>query len=167
LAYQSWSAQLTKRQHHVEVRKDGPGTSESDTLRREFSFIFLITDIRKPIIGADFLSRFHLLANLDDSSVHDSLTSLLVVLGPIGLHSLLSVNNFLFHILSEYPSSSFWQITGYQKRTLAHGILGIVRTSDSPWASSPHIVAKINILSTTQLFRITFPSLKSTISHSS
>ncbi|KAM3185540.1 hypothetical protein ACTXT7_006147 [Hymenolepis weldensis] len=50
-------------------------TSTPVTLRRKFPFVFLITDVQKPIIGANFLSKFHLLANLKDSSLHDNTNS--------------------------------------------------------------------------------------------
>ncbi|VDN98251.1 unnamed protein product [Rodentolepis nana] len=39
-------------------------------LRRGFHFVFLIADVRKPIIGADFLPEFRLLVNLSDSALH-------------------------------------------------------------------------------------------------
>nr|CDS30016.1 gag pol polyprotein [Hymenolepis microstoma] len=45
-------------------------------LRREFPFVFLIADVRKPIRGADFISKVRLLVNLRDRTLNDGVTSL-------------------------------------------------------------------------------------------
>nr|CDS28206.1 gag pol polyprotein [Hymenolepis microstoma] len=45
-------------------------------LLRAFPFVFLITDVQKPIIGADFLSKFRLLVNLRHSVLNVNVTSL-------------------------------------------------------------------------------------------
>ena len=44
-------------------------------LRRTFRWIFLIADIRHPILGADFLCHFNLLVDMTRGRLIDSLTS--------------------------------------------------------------------------------------------
>lgn len=45
-------------------------------LRRAFRWIFLIADVKMPILGADFLSHYHLTVDMSKRSLCDSLTSL-------------------------------------------------------------------------------------------
>lgn len=45
-------------------------------LRRQFEFPFIIADVTKPIIGADFLAYFNLLVDLKNSKLIDSITNL-------------------------------------------------------------------------------------------
>nr|CDS25957.1 gag pol polyprotein [Hymenolepis microstoma] len=78
-------------------------------LRREFPFVFLIADFRKPIIGADFLSTFRLFVNLRDSSLHKDVISLQVIyptqtLNSFSLNTLLLPANPFSNILSEFSS---------------------------------------------------------------
>jgi len=45
-------------------------------LRREFKWPFIVANVSKPIIGADFLKHFGLLVDLKNSCLHDPLTKL-------------------------------------------------------------------------------------------
>ena len=77
-------------------------------LRREFPFIFLIADVQKPIIGADFLSMFSLLVNYNDCSLHDNLNSCHITCATdvpdlFNLHILISTNHRFSDIISEFP----------------------------------------------------------------
>lgn len=45
-------------------------------LKREFPFVFIIADVDKPIIGADFLAKFHLLVDVKNKSLLDNITKL-------------------------------------------------------------------------------------------
>lgn len=65
-------------------------------LSRESPFGVSITDVQKPIIGAEFLPRFHLFVNFKDCSLHNNLLSFHIIfatniLGSLGLHVLLPV----------------------------------------------------------------------------
>nr|CDS33867.1 gag pol polyprotein [Hymenolepis microstoma] len=76
---------------------------------REFPFVFLIADVRKPIIGANFLSKFQLLISFRDSALHDNVTSLQLVCSTqtinfFGLNAILPTPNPFSNILSEFPS---------------------------------------------------------------
>ncbi|CAI2737064.1 unnamed protein product [Dicrocoelium dendriticum] len=52
-------------------------------LRREYPWIFLIADVRQPILGADFLTHFNLLVDLKNRSLQDGITKLSVCGEPI------------------------------------------------------------------------------------
>nr|CUU99445.1 hypothetical transcript [Hymenolepis microstoma] len=148
-------------------------------LRREFPYVFLIADVKKPIIGADFLSTFRLLVNFRDRVISDDVTSLQVVChtrtrNSFGLNSLLPATNPFSTILSEFPSVFRPQtkISEFKHNVRHHIVtqgqpvfakarrihpdklraakqefqhmasLGIVRPSNSPWASPLYMVEK-------------------------
>ena len=48
-------------------------------LRREFSWIFIVADVHKPILGADFLRHFGLLVDMAQHRLIDTTTHLLVL----------------------------------------------------------------------------------------
>lgn len=79
-------------------------------LRRNFSFTFVIADVTRPIIGADFLEKFGLLVDVKNRRLIDTLTSLHskgnVIPGPsIGLTT--TTNHSSFHVLlGKFPSLS-------------------------------------------------------------
>nr|CUU99475.1 hypothetical transcript [Hymenolepis microstoma] len=73
-------------------------------------------NVKKPIIGVDFLSRFRLLVNLRNHVIRDNVTSLQVVSytwtrNSIGLNSLLPAGNPFSNILSEFSSIFLPQTT--------------------------------------------------------
>nr|CDS27572.2 gag pol polyprotein [Hymenolepis microstoma] len=139
-------------------------------LRQEFPLVFLIADVRKPLIGADFLSKFRLLVNPRDRTLHDDIRN------SYGLNTLLPSANPFSNISSEFPSIFRPQTEiSEPKHKVRHHIitkrqpifartrrlhpdklraakhefqhmasLGIVRPSNSPWASPLHMVAKKN-----------------------
>lgn len=45
-------------------------------LRRNFRWVFIVADVKHPILGADFLSRYNLLVDMRHSKLTDSLTQL-------------------------------------------------------------------------------------------
>lgn len=45
-------------------------------LHRDFSHIFIITNVTKPIIGADFLVKFDLLPDLKNQKLLDRVTNI-------------------------------------------------------------------------------------------
>ena len=78
-------------------------------LRCEFPFIFLIADVQKPIIGADFLSKLGLFVNFKDCSLHENLNSCHItcatdVPDSISLHVLIPTNHQFSDILPKFPS---------------------------------------------------------------
>ncbi|XP_043479977.1 uncharacterized protein LOC122509791 [Leptopilina heterotoma] len=45
-------------------------------LRRQFTWRFVVADVEKPIIGADFLAHYKLLVDLQNQRLHDQVTHL-------------------------------------------------------------------------------------------
>lgn len=77
-------------------------------LRREFPFVFVVADISKPIIGADFLEKYGLLVDVKHKSLIDPLTSLSVnalsCYCKVPLPKLFSIDNQYTRLLKQYPS---------------------------------------------------------------
>lgn len=77
-------------------------------LRREFSWRFIIADVGKPIIGADFLAHFELLVDLKNQRLVDGITKLTAhgQVSEIGeCHSIKTISgDSPYHqMLSEFP----------------------------------------------------------------
>ncbi|CAH8508541.1 unnamed protein product [Dicrocoelium dendriticum] len=78
-------------------------------LRRNFTFIFLIADVQKPIIGIDFLTKFGLVVDLRCGKLRDGTTSLtvsgqLATVNSIKLHVLLPKESRYSSLLQQFPS---------------------------------------------------------------
>lgn len=151
-------------------------------LRRKFTWVFVIANVKQPIIGLDFLKHFNLLVDVKNSCLIDRVTGL-TTQGKItqgtecpGLSVLLGKSEF-DEILSKYPQltnpslpNSYSNLvhtyhhietTGpplfSRPRRLSPELLlaarqefeflmsqGIIRPSNSPWASPLHMVKKSN-----------------------
>ena len=99
-------------------------------LRRTFRWVFVIADIERPILGADFLRHFHLLVDMSHSRLVDSLTQLRIQ-GVRSMSTTLSpsllprvpANNFEALLLSEFPILTTPQPTNQPpKPTVTHHI---------------------------------------------
>lgn len=79
-------------------------------LRRVFTHSFIIASVNRPIIGADFLEKFHLLVDIKNKRLIDSQTSLKVnaisirVKDPTPIN--FAINNEFGKILATFPSLS-------------------------------------------------------------
>lgn len=76
--------------------------------RRDFPFIFTITDINRPIIGADFLAHFDLLVDLKNKKLIDTKTLLSIngftINTATPIPKIFSVNNKYTQLLEQFPS---------------------------------------------------------------
>ncbi|CAH8632681.1 unnamed protein product, partial [Schistosoma mattheei] len=149
-------------------------------LRRRFTWVFIVAEIKQPIIGADFLGAYNLLVDMAKKKLIDKNTSLQVsgtTLSSYEIHGvrMLRPENKIFtDILSKYESITRADYqnecsthhvqhsittTGppirararrlhpnklqFAKREFEHMMqLGIIRQSNSPWASPLHMVPK-------------------------
>ncbi|CAH8550920.1 unnamed protein product [Dicrocoelium dendriticum] len=78
-------------------------------LRRTFSFVFLIADVQRPIIGVDFLTQFGLIVDLRNRELRDSITSLTTPgratsISSIGLRMTLPTNTVFTELLQQFPA---------------------------------------------------------------
>ena len=132
-------------------------------LRRTFCWAFIIADVRRPILGADFLHHFSLLVDVKNHQLLDSVTHLRIQ-GIVTL-TLLSVPETRMTSLPPY-SVIFLQSHKYTSQTtschpphqdhrttcvcpcsspctrMSQDQLGIFHPSSSCWASPLHMVPK-------------------------
>ncbi|XP_025831093.1 uncharacterized protein LOC108740169 [Agrilus planipennis] len=118
-------------------------------LRRNFPWSFVIADVLKPIIGADFLSHFGLLVDLRNGKLHDQLTNL-TTKGQLTGCNTPSVKTVVHHITTTAGPPVFHRprrldparLMTAKKEFEAMLELGIARPSKSPWSSPLHMVPK-------------------------
>jgi len=112
-------------------------------LRRNFTWQFVIADIAKPIIGADFLSHFNLVVDLKNRRLIDQVTGLTILGRRINCHEPLIktiVGTTLYHSLL----NEFRDITrpDGRVREVKHNTRHHIRTtSGPPVASKPRRLA--------------------------
>ncbi|CAH8500068.1 unnamed protein product [Schistosoma mattheei] len=149
-------------------------------LRRRFTWVFIVAQVKRPILGADFLSAYNLLVDMTKKRLIDANTRLQVEGTPSndceihGVRIMKPANNVFNDILTEYecitkidyqkecdPHHVQHHITTtgppisararrlppsklqVAKREFEHMMqLGIIRPSNSPWASPLHMVPK-------------------------
>lgn len=108
-------------------------------LRRVFKWIFIVADVAKPIIGADFLNFYHLLPDVRQRKLIDASTLLSTPAQVINCDTpritTVAKNSIYHELLANFP-----QITGLptpgtttSKKTVAHHIF----TKGPPIAESP------------------------------
>ena len=103
-------------------------------LRRDLTWTFIIADVDKPIIGADFLAHFGLLVDIANGRLLDDVTKL-TAKGEVkvcNLHSVKTITGISVYdsILNEFP-----QITrppGVNKTNIRHGTVHHIVTSPGP-----------------------------------
>lgn len=99
-------------------------------LRRSFSWSFILADVSRPIIGADFLRQFHLLPDLNTRKLVDGQTLLAVSgslckEGSIGI-KMVSGDTSFHQLLREYPeiimhNENFSSEHGIYHHIVTHG----------------------------------------------
>nr|CUU00259.1 hypothetical transcript [Hymenolepis microstoma] len=103
-----------------------------------------MADFRKPIIGADFLSKFQLLVNLRDRTLHDYVTSLQTEISELKhkvRHHVTTNGQSVFARARRLHAD---KLLAAKQKFQHMASLGTVRPSNSPWPSSLHMVAKKN-----------------------
>ena len=110
-------------------------------LRRSFPWIFIIADIQKPILGADFLRHFGLLVDMQQHKLIDSTTHL-------HIQGILSsspspspcvypkhTTNPYFSLLSKFPSLT--SMCSPSLTTVKHNIKHHIETTGTPTSARP------------------------------
>ena len=108
-------------------------------VRRSFQWLFIITDVKKTILGADFLQHYKLLVDVGNRRIMDTLTQLKLqgnrsdepaVLSPTLLHR--TPSNSYEAILSDFPSLT----KPYNKeQPIKHDVTHHIKTTDPPVSS--------------------------------
>lgn len=124
-------------------------------LRRAFSWIFLIADVQKPIIGADFLRHFGLLVDMRHHKLTDAVTHLHVqgILSndPSPSPTIIpkSPNNPYLSLLSTFPDLT--QVCS-PDRPVKHNITHFINTTTAPVSARPRRLAPERLQSAKQEF---------------
>lgn len=108
-------------------------------LRREFPWIFVVADVRKPILGIDFLSHFGLVVDLQAHRLADRTTSLSVLgkvtsIGSIGLRLTSPREPQFANLFREYPSICHPTIAFQEVK---HGVEHHIVTCGPPVTARP------------------------------
>nr|XP_021204760.2 uncharacterized protein LOC101740309 isoform X1 [Bombyx mori] len=108
-------------------------------LRRAYRWRFVVADVSKPIIGADFLRFYDLLVDVRNHRLVDGLTSLCATATPekeandIASIKVISGDSIYHQLLREYPAIT--RPAGTQ-REIKHGTEHHIRTTPGPPVSS-------------------------------
>ncbi len=113
-------------------------------LRRAFRWVFIIANVRNPILGADFLRHYGLAVDMSHKRLADTTTSLSVqgVISSSPSHSPLLLpnqpTNDFAAILREFPTIT--QLSG-KDRPAKHGVTHHIETTGAPVSSRPRRLA--------------------------
>ena len=103
-------------------------------LRLTFRWIFVIANVRKPILGADFLRHYELIVDVAHRKLSDVVTQLtvqgVVCTEPSVSPSLLpkQVNNRYFTMLHDFPSL----LKPYDQQVVKHNVTHHITTTGPP-----------------------------------
>ena len=141
-------------------------------LKREYSWTFIVADVKQPILGADFLIHYNLLVDLSGRCLRDMRTGLAISatlssIKPLSLNRIDNTCNEYTELLNQFPELTRPATKG---ETVKHGIthkivtkghpvfasprresstkLGVIEPSDSEWSSALHMVPKKRRLAT-------------------
>ncbi len=105
-------------------------------LRRTFRWVFIIADVKQPILGADFLSHFGLLVDMQHGTLSDSTTNLQVhgisstQSSSTGIvHSTSTSGNAFTQVLSEFPDVTQ---ASSKDRPVKHMVMHHIMTTGPP-----------------------------------
>lgn len=108
-------------------------------LKRDFSFVFIVADVEKPIIGADFLAKFNLLVDVKNKLLIDQVTSLRKpgsqYNGNDPCISTIAITNSFESLLSEYKSIT--HPTKSNPNSPSHSVTHHIITEGGPVYSKP------------------------------
>lgn len=114
-------------------------------LRRKFEWVFVIADVTRPILGADFLKKYGLLVDVKRKKLVDSLTSLAAIASYTNTPSTLisSISNFniepkFFSLLKEFSNLTRPNLESHCEH---HDVLHYIETSGSPVYNKPRRLA--------------------------
>ena len=89
-------------------------------LRRSFSWVFIVAEVQKPIIGADFLRHFGLLVDMKQCQLSDAATCLYVQ----GIASPdTSPSPFICPKDTDNPTPIYWQSSQHSPRYVPQTLL--------------------------------------------
>ena len=123
-------------------------------LKREYSWIFIVADIKQPILGADFLIHYNLLVDLQGRSLRDMRTGLgiqatLSSIKPLSLNHIDSICNEYTELLNQFPELTRPTAKG---ETVKHGITHKIVTKGHPVFARPRRLASDKLVTAKREF---------------
>ena len=112
-------------------------------LKREYPWTFIVTDVKQPIIGADFLIHYNLLVDLRSRCLRDMRTGLAMAaslssIRPLSLNRVDTVQNEYTKFLGQFPELTRPTTKG---ETVKHGITHKIVTKGHPVFARPRRLA--------------------------
>ena len=111
-------------------------------LNREYSWTFIVADVKQPILGADFSIHHNLLVDLS-GCLHDMRTGLAIpatlsLIKPLSLSRINSTRNEYTELLNQFPKLTRPTMKG---ETVKHGITHKIVTKGHPVFARPRRLA--------------------------
>ncbi|XP_076178394.1 uncharacterized protein LOC143152311 [Ptiloglossa arizonensis] len=103
------------------------------SLRREFTWRFIVADVDAPIIGMDFLVHYNLLVDPRNKRLLDATTKLFVVGRRVTdkVASVKTINDSVYHrLLAEYPDLIKPPV--FRMKTVKHDVVHHILTTPEP-----------------------------------
>ena len=112
-------------------------------LKREYSWTFIVADVKQPILGADFLIHYNLLVDLSGRCLRDMLTRLAIAatlssIKPLSLNRIDTTRNEYTELLNQFPELTRPTMKG---EIVKHGITHIIVTKGHPVFARPRRLA--------------------------
>ena len=112
-------------------------------LRRDYPWTFIVADVQRPIIGADFLIHYNLLVDLRSRCLRDMRTGLAIPaslssIRPLSLNRVDTVHNEYTKLLGQFPELTHPTTKG---ETIKHGITHKIVTKGHPVFARPRRLA--------------------------
>ena len=112
-------------------------------LKRDYTWTFIVADVKQPIIGADFLINYSLLVDLRSRCLRDIRTGLAIPaslssIKPLSLNRVDTVHNDYTKLLGQFPELTRPTTKG---ETVKHGITHKIVTKGHPVFARPRRLA--------------------------
>ena len=108
-------------------------------LKRDYAWTFIVADVKQPIIGADFLKHYSILADLKSRCLRDMRTGLAIPatlssIKPLSLNRVDTVHNDYTKLLGQFPEMTRPTTKG---KSVKHGIIHKIVTKGHPVFARP------------------------------
>ena len=108
-------------------------------LKREYSWTFIVANVKQPILGADFLIHYNLLVDLSGRCLGDMRAGLAIAatlssIKPLSLNRIDSTRNEYTELLNQFPELTRPTMKG---ETVKHGITHKIVTKSHPVFARP------------------------------
>ena len=112
-------------------------------LKREYSWTFIVADVKQLILGPDYLIQYNLLIDLSGRCLHDMRTGLAIPatlssIKPLSLNQIDSTRNEYTELINQFPELTRPTMKG---ETVKHGKTHMIVTKGHPVFARPRRIA--------------------------